>query len=840
MDAGGKRSSAESTRSEGRVRKEWFSARPVVLLFGCLSAGIVLSVSGNLAEESAAGLQLFWHAAALLLFAGLVVVPSLWRKTFSVPLQALAMFALVCGAAGGLARLEQVRLPVQYDGRPCAFRGVVTSVSLTEPGQIWVEATGDTQRAYVAGNDTVTGPRLAGRLLVVQALEEPQDVLFSLEPGQEISVWGYIDLPKGPSNPGGFDYRLYQFSRGISGTVRNAKVFPGDVVAASAKTLLHRVRRLLYEAITSSVPAGEAALLAGVVLGDRGNLDDGTLESFRRTGLFHVLAVSGLHVHFVLAPIEALLKRVSRPGARNAARALVLALYSVVTGMQPSVVRSSIMAFLPGLAISSGRWYRGLDGLSVACLAIIIAEPLALFDPGLQLSALATLGLIALPGPSGAQASGWLDRAASLVSATFSAQAFTLPVLASRSDWPLIAFVANPLLVPLLGMSVTAGMAGSVLVALFGRWRAASLLLLPAAGIARLSCIMVDALCRLKAGNMPLPSLTPSQAAMYFAALAVCTGYWRPGFLCSIRARPIARAVTIALCVALALALGEPAKPRGALRLTFLDVGQGDAMLIETPGGSSLLVDTATEKAAERQVIPVLRRWGRTRLDSIVVTHRHADHAGGVNVLLEQGAAEAILCGPAAAGQEDGDIVVLAPEARQTCSGQVILSEKESPADGNLPASDALSGRQGFNVRVLWPGEQGAGPGTSENDTSLVLKVEMGRFSALLMGDAGGVAERALVAGSEQLRCFVLKVGHHGSVTSTSKALLDATSPRVAVISVGPNSFGHPGRSTLNRIQEQEAVILRTDLDGAITVVTDGRRVKVRTTLRREPEDPGE
>lgn len=802
-----------------------------------MSAGIVLSVSGSLAEASAAGLQLFWHAAALLLFAGLVVVPSFRRKTFSVPLQALAMFALVCGAAGGLARLERLRLPAQYDDRPCAFRGVVASISLTEPGQIWVEVTGDTPPAYVAGNDTITGSQLAGRVLVVQAFEESPQVLSSLEPGRSLSVWGYVSLPKGPSNPGGFDYKLYQLSKGISGTVRNAKLSAGEPATLSVKTLLHRLRLRLYQAIISSVPSSEAALLAGVVLGDRGNLDDGTLENFRRTGLFHVLAVSGLHVHFVLAPAEVLLKKVSRPGARNVARALVLALYSVLTGMQPSVIRSSIMAFLPGLATSSGRRYRGLDGLSVACLAIVVANPLALFDPGFQLSALATLGLIALPGSSGEQASGWLARAAGLASATFSAQAFTLPVLASRSDWPLIAFVANPLLVPILGMSVTAGMAGSVLVSLLGQSRAARLLLLPAGSISRLSCMMVDALCRLKAGNIPLPPLTPSQAAMYFGALAVCTGYWRPSFLCSIRSRPVARAVTIALCVALALALGEPGKPRGTLRLTFIDVGQGDAVLMETPGDAALLIDTGTEKAAGRQVLPLLRRWGRTRLDSIVVTHRHADHAGGVAALLEQGTAETVVCGPAAAGKEDGDIIALPPHAREVYSGQVIVSER---AYDHVPAGGGLSGVPVLNVRVLWPDEQGAGPGASDNDMSLVLKVEMGGFSALLMGDAGGIAERALVAGSEEFQCFVLKVGHHGSVTSTSTALLHAADPQVAVISVGPNSFGHPGRSTLNRIQEQHAMIFRTDLDGAITIVTDGRRVKVRTMLRREPEDPGE
>ena len=806
---------------EGCVRKGLFWARPIVLLFFCMSSGIVLAVSGSLAEESAAGLQMFWHAAALLLFAGLVLAPSLRRKTYSVPLQVLAVFALVCGAAGGLASLERARLPGWLDGRPCALQGVVASVSLTEPGQIWVTVTGNTEPAHVAGNETVTWARLTGRVLLVQAFDESPEVLASVEPGQRLSVSGDLSVPSGPSNPGGFDYRLYQLSKGVSGTLRNARVSVDRPAEPQVKTLLHRLRRRLYQAIVGSVPSSEAALLAGVVLGDRGSLDDGTLESFRQTGLFHVLAVSGLHVHFVLAPIEVLLKRVSRPGTRNGARALTLALYSVLTGMQPSVIRSSIMAFLPGLAVSSGRRYRGLDGLSIACLAIVVVNPLALFDPGLQLSALATLGLIALPGPSSAEQQGWWTKAAGLISATFSAQVFTLPVLASRSDWPLIAFVANPLLVPLLGMSVTAGMAGSVLVALLGQWRAARFMLLPAGSIARLSCMMVDTLCHSRAGSIPLPSLTPPQTALYYGALAVITGYWRPGFLCSVRNRPKAQTLTIALCVALGLALGEPVKPQGALRLTFIDVGQGDAVVIETPGGAALLVDSATENAARAQILPLLRRWGRRRLDSVVITHRHADHAGGVSALLEQVGTETVLCGPATTGPGDGGLVAMPTQARQISAG-VIVAEKVGE-DG--PA---------FHVRVLWPGEQDAEPGTSENDMSLVLRVEMGAFSGLLMGDAGSKAEQALVAGSEELACYVLKVGHHGSGTSTSRALLDAASPHMAVISVGPNSFGHPGRSTLNRIQEHDARILRTDLDGAITIVTDGRRVKVRTTLRRE------
>ena len=842
-------SSRRNPSREGRVRKGCFRARPIVLLFSCISAGIVVSVNGCLAEGGAGRLQLFWHVAALLLLAGLALAPSLRRKPLalskrgkasasslrekafasslrgkpsSVPLHVLAGFALVCGAAGGLACLERARLPDRFDGWPCAVQGVVTSVSLTEPGEFSVCVTGAMPPAYVAAVEVVPASHLAGKTLLIQAFNESPEILDALEPGQRLSVWGSLSVPKGPSNPGGFDYRLYLLSKGVSGTLRSASVSVDAPAGAQVRALLHRVRRSLYTVMRNSLPGDEAALLAGIVLGDRGALPDETLDDFRRTGLFHVLAVSGLHVHFVLIPVEALLRRISRPGPRNAARALTLALYSTLTGMQPSVIRSSIMAFLPGLAVSSARRCRALDGLAIACLAIIVGNPLALFDPGLQLSALATLGLIALPGPRADGEQGWSSKAVGFVSATFSAQAFTLPIIASRNDWPLIAFVANPLLVPLMGMMVTTGMAGSVLAALLGLSPVARLLLLPAGGIARLSCMMVGLLSRSSAASIPLPPLTLPQTALYYAALAATTGYWRPGFVFSVRNRPWASVLILVLIVALGLALGEPGKPGGALRLTFIDVGQGDSVLVETPGGSALLVDAATEKAAASQIVPLLRRWGIARLDCLVITHRHADHAGGASIVLERFDTGMVLSGPSGPASGEGGVIVLPPETCQVTLGQAIIAGKAGP-DGPE-----------FGMRALWPDQYEIEAGVSENDRSLVLTVEMGAFSCLLMGDAGGRVEQALSGGPERLACYALKVGHHGSSTSTGRLLLDATNPRVAIISVGPNSFGHPGKSTLSRLSEHDITVLRTDRDGAVVIVTDGRRVKVGTARRRE------
>ncbi|MDP2857033.1 MAG: DNA internalization-related competence protein ComEC/Rec2 [Bacillota bacterium] len=799
-----------------------------------------MSVTGGLAEGGATRLQLFWHAAALLLLVGLALAPSLRGKPLapskrgkafapsprgkpsSIPLQVLAIFALVCGAAGGLACLGRTRLPDQFDGWPCAVQGVVTSVSLTEPGEFSVCVTGAVPPAYVAGGEVVPVSHLAGKTLLIHAFNERPEVLAALEPGQCLSVWGNLSVPKGPSNPGGFDYRLYLLSKGISGALKNVKVSVDAPSGVQLRSLLYRVRRSLYIAMRNSLPDDEGTLLAGVVLGDVGAVSDETLESFRQTGLSHVLAVSGLHVQFVLVPVEALFRRISRPGKRNVARALTLALYSAITGMQPSVIRSSIMAFLPGLALSSARRCSGTDGLAIACLAIVVANPLALFDPGLQLSALATLGLVALPGRPVAGKQGWPSKAAGLVSATFSAQAFALPVLASTSDWPLIAFVANPLLVPPMGMMVTLGTAGSVLAALLGPSLAGRLVLLPAGGIARLSCMMVGLLSRLSAGSIPVSPLTSPQTALYYAALAAITRHWRPRFVCSVRNRPWASIAIMVLLIALGLALGEPGKPQGALRLTFIDVGQGDSALVETPGGSALLVDAGTEKAASGQIVPLLRRWGYRGLDCLVITHRHADHAGGASILLERFGAGRVLSGPSGPASGEGGVVVLPSETCQVSAGQAIIVGKT-----------ATDGPE-FGMRVLWPDQYEIELGISENDRSLVLTVEMGAFSCLLMGDAGGRVEQALLGGPERPECYALKVGHHGSGTSTGRALLEAANPRVAIISVGPNSFGHPGKSTLSRLGEHDTLVLRTDRDGAVVIVTDGRRVKVGTTRRRE------
>jgi competence protein ComEC len=750
-------------------------------------------------------------------------------------LQTIAVCAVLCGSVAGMVCLERMRLPDPLDGMQCTVQGVVARVSLTVPGEFSVNVASGIAPAH---KDTGRGNPLSclmGKMLLVQALDEQPGAIMELEPGQRVSIWGRLSLPRGVSNPGGFDYRLYLFSKGVSGTLRCATVSLDAPAGAGLATLVHHVRRSLYLATCRTLPGGEAALLAGIVLGDRGGLADETVEDFRATGLVHVLAVSGLHVHFVLVPVEALLRRVPRPGLRNAARAAALAAYSCLTGMQPSVIRSSIMAFLPGLAVSSGRRCRGLDGLALACLAIIVANPLALFDPGFQLSALATLGLIALPGPREARRHDeavrstrqrWASQALGLVSATFSAQAFTLPLISARNDWPLIAFVANPLLVPLMGVLVTTGMAGSVAAALLGRLPAARLLMLPAGGVARLSCAMVRALSRSPPGSIPLPALTMQQTVLYYAVLLAITGHWRPGFWHSPRCRRGAAMFILALVVALWLALGQPGRPSGALRLTFIDVGQGDSALVETPGGLTLLVDAGTERAASAQVLPALRRLGCRRLDFLIITHRHADHAGGAAIVLDRFGAEMVLSGPSVSVSDEHGLVGLPRGTRQVVAGDDIIVGKARP-DGPE-----------FSVRALWPCPSTMEQDTTENDRSLVLEVRMGAFSCLLMADAGCRVEQALLDGQELRECYVLKTGHHGSATSTSREFLDTVNPSVAVVSVGPNSFGHPAGSTLSRVSACGASVFRTDQEGATTIVTDGRRVKVQAIRRRESAGP--
>ncbi|MCL6522032.1 MAG: ComEC/Rec2 family competence protein [Firmicutes bacterium] len=640
--------------------------------------------------------------------------------------------------------------------------------------------------------------------------------------GELWQLCGKLLVPAGADNPGGFDPRWELAARGVrarlepEGRPRRLAAARGPAaLRAALEGGARAVRRAAVDRLDRSLPAPEAAVLAALLLGERAGLDAGLQRAFQLTGLVHLLSVSGLHVGFLVPWLE-LPWRQRGLRARWLGLAAGLGGYALLAGGEAPVERAVWMA----LAVRGGgvlmRRPHAPSALALAFLLVTLARPERAGELGVQLSFLATAGLLALRPLLGR--GGWrrlhpLPRGllqALLVS--LAAQAAILPLLVDRfgraGPWgPLLNLAAGPLVALLL----PAGLAGLPLAALHPALAPA---LAPAGLLAHLLRRLVEAGAALPGAERLLPP--PGWAALPWygalAALAALVGGPSGG---PRRRRLLALAG--AGGVALALLAWLPAAPAPPEpEVVFLAVGQGDATLVRMPDGFTLLVDAGPARASG--TAEILRRMRVRRLDAVAISHADADHAGGLPDLLG-----ALPVGELWIGDPPGpgDRLLAEGVARARARGTRLLRLEEG----------WVGRRPGLEIRALNP-PRSTGLAWEQNDRSLVLQLLFSEPGAeppgagteptapppalLLAGDLPSPGEERLLRRHPGLRAELLKVAHHGSAGSTSSAWLAALAPREAVLSVGPNPYGHPAAATLARLRAAGARLWRTDRDGAV------------------------
>ena len=642
----------------------------------------------------------------------------------------------------------------------------------------------------------------SGRALVTIYGDAP-----SLGEGQRIAADLRLHPPVGYRNPGGFDYPAQLRREGIAlvGSGRADRVRP---LTADLPPWPARVKRWAVARLGAALPEGSAALLAGLLLGERSALPREMDDAFRRAGVYHVLAVSGFNVALVSASIFAALSMVGvsrRVTAGVAAAALVG--FALVVGGQASVLRATIMGLILLGGVLLERESQLPNALGLAALALLAWRPGDLWDPGFQLSFAATAGIVFLAAPAGAALArlGWPPRAAAAFAVSAVAQAAVLPVMAAHfNQLSLIGLAANLLVVPLAGAATTVGLFGLAAAAVSDLAGSLALNLAWALVVLLRLAVWLAAAVPYALVHIPAPGPSAMAAWVLAAALAV-----------SVDRRWARRAAGVLLVAGLVAAAWPRLAPGdGRLRVTFLDVGQGDAILVEVPEGPRLLVDGGPGGGArfdvgERVVAPYLWNRGAMRLDVVAATHADADHSGGLAAVLRQFTVREVWengrWGP---GHED----VMAALERSGAARRIVAARQR------IRLGDAL-------VTVLNP----PGPGqpepatAGENDRSLVLRLDWRGVSILLTGDLTTSGEELLLTDRAPLAATVLKVAHHGSRTSTAAPFVNASRPLLAVVSVGArNPFRHPAPEVLVRLGLAGARVYRTDRDGAVIVETDG------------------
>jgi competence protein ComEC len=689
------------------------------------------------------------------------------------------------------------------------------------------------------GEDVVTGvvagpvvrtPRGTGARL---DLEDGAAVwLWSAEtlvPGERVAATGRLRTPRGLLDPGAPDRAVLVAGRGADWELSARHLeHLGDV--ATPLDLAWRWAAAVQARGAAAIDdaggdPGARAALRGIALGDRGDVEPGLDQRWRAIGIYHVLSVSGLHLAVVAGLAFALLRRLVaaspfggrvRPACWAAPAALVVAVaFTLVTGAQLATLRALVVVALVMIAAMLDRPLRLTDALGVAALAILAWRPVDLRDPSFQLSFVAALTLaLAVSGGAplpagriarllvrvrrGVTTSAWVALTTAPLTAMHFQQVAPGGIVGNLVLTPLVELVALPM-----------ALAGLVLPG--GRWlvRGATELV----GV-------VDTAAGWLAHVTPVGRVAVASpiAMVVLVALALAlAARARRGWLDVV--------LWVAMCAGWAIARTPP--PAGALRVTFVDVGQGDAALVELPDGATWLVDAGGDAAAldplaaaapGRAIAAVLAVHGETRVELALLSHPHPDHYLGFSALAQLGVPIDELWSAEQPGA--------ASRAGLASFGDIAA---ELTARGTRIAQPPLGvAREEAGVTLtVWaprmpPGSLAAlDPVRTVNDNSLVVTIGYRGHTLLFAGDLEAEGEEALVA-AQLPAVDVVKVPHHGSPTSSTDVLVAATHPRLAVISCGAgNRFGFPSPAVVARWRAAGADVLRTDTSGAITVIID-------------------
>lgn len=637
------------------------------------------------------------------------------------------------------------------------------------------------------------------------------DYQGELNYGDLISGDGIIRIPTGTRNPGGFNYRQYLKSKNIHYILTldaNSVGLNDDSNNSFVFNALRDIRYNIVAMINEGFDERANVFLRGVILGEKA-LDTESNDNFQQLGIAHILAVSGLHVGYIYLLIH-FISRILRigKGAELIIIVVFLYCYCYLVGFSISVIRASLMLLILELSRFYDKKYDTLNVLTLLGTLLLLINPYTLFTPGFQLSFGCVLAITLIYPYLNNKIkfhSGILDYIKSMGILTISIQVGVLPLMIYHfNSISMLSVVANILIVPIVGLVIVGFFICIILRIITGYFFVSSLIQILIAVIYYISSFLSS----IPYTNIILSPLGVNTLIYYYLFLFASLGYF---YLKSKKNDSLIKGIVIVNTLGFLLIHVIIPQP---LKVTVLDVGQGDSILIETPGDKTILIDGGGQRnysVGDNILLPIFLYKNIKKIDLVIATHSHNDHILGIIELLDDISIEGIMINCI----EDMEYEELINNAKKYnipifTNDQAIIKMEDSVKLQCIYPKKSMSTIEG-------------------NNSSIVSLLKYKDISFLFTGDLEEDGERLLLQENIDINSLILKVGHHGSNTSSSKEFIERVNPQYAIISVGKNNyFGHPSQEILNLLEEKAVQTYRTDINGAIEITTYGETLHIR------------
>lgn len=829
----------------------------VNLLLVGLVGGILLADAMKLQPYQGA----FFLGALLLLLVGAVLV----KKEHKMAWACLWMSLILLGAGRYYLaiNIEENNI-IKLAGQQVKLQGKLAeppNVTRDEKGKLHLQYVVEVEKVWQGSKSGKAGQAMQGKLLVYGGEEslkkspqqgknkatglEDDTVVESIEGiygqvGDGIQLVGTISEFHDYGNPGRMNRVMSNKAKGICGRAMISKyslvIEPRQ--EKSLARLAEQVRKQYESYMAQAMPKQDAAAIFAMLFGGYQGIRPELLEAFTITGIVHILSVSGSHITLMAGTANIVGRFLHMSPRATAALATgVILFYSLLAGAIPPVIRSALMGILTLLALTAGRERDAQYILGLVALGLLLYSPLWLFDISFQLSFGATAGLLYLAPPLRKSLRKKLPIfVAYSLAVTIGAQLSVLPIIAWYFNvLSLSSLLANLLIAPIVEWIIVAGLLAGLLASLLPL--AGKVVFLLASVVLGLVYELSRWVAALPGSQIYMPTFSWWGGMLYYMGLGwlVIGDEYRKRLMSCIGSKYLLamgqklrsskgwQAVFLLGMLAVIFCCWQMGCNNKEMQVHFIDVGQGDSALVITPHGRAFMVDTGGVREGSYDIgsrvdVPYLLHYGVEKLDYIFLTHAHDDHAGGVKGILTK-----IPVGAIGIGHEGAGDYLQAFGTGEIGKIKKLLVPLQEGSSIEL---------DGVRIDMLYSPEsrkvQESQLQATGNEFSNLIRVSYGEASFLFTGDLIAEQEQQVLANGTHVASTVLKVGHHGSRTSSSQEFLTAVNPGWAVISCGyNNSFGHPHKEILQRIQDcTDANILRTDVDGAIVFKTDGETIR--------------